>query len=162
MRDLHQLSIEALRDYFAVSEKEGVISSAQSRMMDNATSMHKVPVRTLMTPFKKVPRLSIRATVGDYKRLVARRGESYAVLVEKHQVVAILSIFSVVKRRLEDDQPLRPYAEDVLLVEENRNIKSVFYRLRRNPFHCAVVVDARKNPVGFIRMEDVARYIATN
>jgi len=160
MRDLHQLSPDALRDYFAVSEKEGVISSDQSRMMDNVATMHSIPIRMLMTPFKKVPALQDDATVADFKRLVARRETTDAVLMHKHAAVGMVSLFSIVNRRLNDDEPLKPYADDLLKLQENRNLKSAFYRLRRNPRHSAVVVDVRNHPVGFIRLEDVARYIA--
>ncbi len=159
-RELHRLSPDALKEYFSAGEKEGVISSYQSRMMDNATSMHRVPVRRLMTPLKKVPTLPDSATVADFKRLAARRGESYAVLMHRHTVVGIVSMFTIVNRRLNDDEPLRPYAEAALHLQENRNLKSAFYRLRRNPHHSAVVTDAHRHPVGFIRLDGIARYIA--
>ena len=160
VRNLHQLSPEALRDYFATSEKEGVISSDQSRMMDNVSTMHSIPLRMLMTPFKKVPTLPDSATVADFKRLVARRGATDAVLMHKHSAIGMVSLFSIVNRKLGDDELLQPYADDLLKLQENRNVKSAFYRLRRHPRHSAVVVDARNHPVGFIRLEDVARYIA--
>ena len=159
MRDLHQLSPEGLRDYFAVSEKEGVISSDQSRMMDNVATMHSIPLRMLMTPFRKVPVLPESATVADFKRLVSRRETNDAVLMHRHTAVGMVSLFSIVNRKLDDDEPVKPYADDLLKLQENRSIKSAFYRLRRNPRHSAVVVDARNHPVGFIRLEDVARYI---
>ena len=159
-RELHRLSPDALREYFSTGEKEGIISSDQSRMMDNATSMHEVPVRVLMTPFKKVPHLPDHATVADFKRLVARRETRYAILMHKHSVVGLVSLFAVVNRKLGDEALLKPYAEDVLNLQENRNLKSAFYRLRRNPRHSAVVTDALHHPVGFIQLEDIARYIA--
>lgn len=157
--ELHRLSPDALKEYFSTSEKEGVISSDQSRMVDNATTMHRIPVRMLMTPFKKVPVLPDDATVGDFKKLVARRRTPDAVLMHRHLAVGMVSMFSIVNRNLSDDALLKPYADDLLKLQENRNLKSAFYRLRRNPRHSAVVVDARNNPLGFIRLEDVARYI---
>lgn len=159
-RELHRLSPDALKEYFSAGEKDGVITSDQSRMMNNATSMHGVSVRMLMTPFRKIPRLSENATVADFKRLMAKRGEPYAILMHKHSVVGIISMFSVVKRKLDDSEPLKPYAEDVMKIEEFRNLKSAFYRLRRNPRHSAVIVDSHHHPVGFLRLEDIARYIA--
>jgi putative hemolysin len=159
-RELHRLSPDALREYFSVGEKEGVISSDQSRMVDHATSMHEVPVRTLMTPFGKVPCLPDHATVADFKRLVARRETRYAILMHKHSTVGLVSLFAVVNRKLGDDDLLKPCAEDVLKLRENRNLKSAFYRLRRNPRHSAVVADAHGHPVGFVQLEDIARYIA--
>jgi len=160
--DLHRLSYDALKEYFSAGAKEGVLSSDQSRMMDNATSMHRVPVRNLMTPFKGIPRLPENATVADFKRLVARRGSTYAVLMQKHRAVGLVSMFSVVNRKLKEEDLLKACSEDVLSLQENRNLKSAFYRLRRNPRHCAVVVDGRKHPVGFIQLEDIARYIASD
>jgi putative hemolysin len=159
-RELHRLSPDALKEYFSTGEKEGVISSDQSRMVDNVTTMHSIPVRMLMTPFKKVPTLQDTATVGDFKRLVARRETTDAVLMHRHLAVGMVSMFAIVNRKLKDDDLLKPYADSLLKLHENRNLKSVFYRLRRNPRHSAVVVDARRHPVGFIRLEDVARYIA--
>jgi putative hemolysin len=159
-RDLHRLSPDALKEYFSTGEKEGVISSDQTRMMDNVTSMHSVPVRMLMTPLRKVPVLQDHANVADFKRLIARRETTHAVLMHKHTVVGLVSMYSIIHRKLGDDELLRPYAEDVLKVQENRSLKSAFYRLRRNPRHSAVVVDVRNHPVGFVRLEDVARYIA--
>lgn len=113
-----------------------------------------------MTPLKKIPRLPDNATVADFKRLSARRQSAYALLMDRHQVVGLVSMFSIVNRKLADEQLLRPCAEDVLEIRENRNLKSAFYRLRRNPHHSAVVVDARKHPIGFVRLEEIARYIA--
>jgi CBS domain containing-hemolysin-like protein len=159
-RELHRLSPDALREYFSAGEKEGVISSYQSRMMDNATSMHRISARMLMTPFKKVPRLQEDATVADFKRLVARRNVGYAVLMHKHSVVGMVSMFTIINRKLDDDEPLSPYVEDILRLAENRNLKSAFYRLRRNPHHSAVIIDAHRHPVGFVQLEDIARYIA--
>ncbi len=159
-RELHRLSPDGLKDYFSAGEKEGVISSYQSRMVDNATSMHRVSVRLPMTSFKKVPRLQEDATVADFKRLVARRNVSYAIVMHKHSVVGMVSMFSVINRKLGDAELIGSYAEDVLRLEENRNLKSAFYRLRRNPHHSAIIVDAHRHPVGFIHLEDIARYIA--
>ncbi len=159
-RDLHRLSPDALREYFTVGEKEGVISSDVNRMIDNVTSMHQVPVRMLMTPFKKMPSLPETATVADFKELVKRRETSDAVLLHKHAVVGTVSMFSIINRKLADSEPLKLYADDVLKIDERRNIKSAFYRLRRNPRHIAVVIDAHQHPVGFIRLEDIARFIA--
>ncbi len=159
-RELHRLSSDGLKEYFSAGAKEGLISPDQTRMMDNATSMHGVPVRVLMTPFKAIPRLPADATVGDFRGLCARQQSSYALLVERHRVVGLVSLFVLVNRKLTDNQPLRPSAEDVLEIKENRNLKSAFYRLRRNPRHSAVVVDARNHPVGYLHLEAIARYIA--
>lgn len=159
-RELHRLSPDGLKEYFSDGAREGLISSQQSRMMDNATSMHSIPVRGLMAPLKQIPCLPITATVSDFKRLVARRNTSFALLMHKHTVVGMISIFTIVNRRLPDDTVLERYGDEMLELQENRNLKSAFYRLRRNPKHSAVVLDARKHPVGFICMEDIARYIA--
>lgn len=158
--ELHRLSPDALREYFSVGEKEGVISSYQNQMLDNVASMHRISIRMIMTPFKKVPHLPDTATVADLKRLVAARKTTHAVLMHKHLAVGHISLFSIVTRRLADDELLKNYAEDVLRLQENRSLKSAFYRLRRNPRHSAVVVDARNHPVGYVRLEDVARFIA--
>lgn len=159
-RDLHRLSPDALREYFSVGEKEGVITSHQNQMLDNVTSMHRLPVRDVMTPFQEIPRLPDTATVADFKRLVDRRETTYAIMVHRHSVVGLVSMFSIVARKLSDDELLKPYVGDVLRLPENRNLKSAFYRLRRNAQHSAVVVDTRNHPVGFVRLEDIARYIA--
>jgi len=159
-RELHHLSPDALRDYFSVGEKEGILSSDQSRMMDKVTSMHEVSVRMMMTPFKKVPSLPDSATVADFKALSARRETPFVILRHHHGAVGIVSLFTLVNRKLADSELLKPYAEDMLRLQENRNLKSAFYRLRRNPRHSAVVVDAHNHPVGFVCLEDLARYIA--
>ena len=159
-RELHRLSPDGLKEYFSVGAREGLISSHQSMMMDNATSMHSVRVRTLMAPLKRIPRLAAGATVADFKRLAARRNTPFALLIRRHAVVGMISMFAIAARRLGDDEVLDPYVDKVLVIRENRNLKSAFYRLRRNPRHSAVVVDVRKHPVGFIQLEDIARYIA--
>ena len=159
-RELHRLSPDGLKEYFSAGEKEGVISSHQNQMMDNVSSMHSVPVRTLMTPLKKIPCLPDEATVADFRRLSASRKSAYALLMHRHEVEGIVSLYAIVNRKLDDNAPLRPYAEDVLKIQENRSLKSAFYRLRRNPRHSAVILDARKHPIGFIQLEDIARYIA--
>ena len=160
VRDLHRLSPDALREYFSAGEKEGVITSHQNRMLDNVTAMHRTPVRELMTPFSEIPRIPDTATVADFKRLIARRETTDAIMIHRHSVVGLVSMFSLIARRLDDDELLKPYVEEVLSLPESRNLKSAFYRLRRNPHHSAVVVDARRHPVGFVRLEDIARYIA--
>jgi putative hemolysin len=160
-RELHRLSSAGLKEYFSDGAKGGVLSSYQSRMMDNTTSMHNVPVRSLMTPLKKSPRLPHDATVADFRRLCARRKSSYALLMSsRYEVVGMVSLFGVVNRGLSDEELLMPYVEEVLDIAEMRSLKSAFYRLRRNARHSAVVLDARKHPVGFIHLEDIARYIA--
>ena len=158
-RELHHLSSDALREYFSDSEKEGVISSDQSRMVDNVTSMHEVPVRRMMTPFKKVPTLPDSATVADFKKLVALRKTPFVILMHHSGAVGIVSLFSLVNRKLVDSDRLKPYAEEMLTLWEDRNLKSAFYRLRRNPHHSAIVLDAHRHLVGFVRLEDIARYI---
>lgn len=159
-RDLHRLSADALREYFSVGEQEGFISSDLNRMVDNVTSMYQVPVRMLMTPFRKMPQLPDTATVADLKDLLSRRDTLYVVLMHKHSVAGLISMFTVINRKLADADLLKPYADEPLKIEESRNLKSAFYRLRRNPRHSAVVCDALNHPVGFIQLEDIARYIA--
>ena len=158
-RKLHHLSSDGLKEHFSTGAKEGILSSDQSRMIDNATSMHNTPVRQLMEPLKNIPSLHKDATVADLKQLVARKKTAYAILIHQHKAVGMISLFSIIKRRLPDDQPLLPYAGDILKLEEDRNIKSAFFRLRRNPHHCAVIINTRQHPVGFIRMDDIARFI---
>jgi len=159
-RELHRLSPDGLREYFMMGEQEGLISSDLNRMVDNVTSMYQVPVRMLMTPFKKMPQLPDTATVADLKELLSRRETLYVVLMHKHTVVGLVSMFTVINRKLGDADPLKPYASEALQLEESRNLKSAFYRLRRNPRHSAVIYDALNHPVGFIQLEDIARYIA--
>ena len=159
-RDLHRLSPDALREYFSTGEKEGVITSHQNRMLDNVTSMHRTHLREIMTPMSDIPRLPDTATVADFKRLIARRDTTDAIMIHRHSVEGLVSIFPLVARRLDNDDLLKPYVEEVLSLPESCNLKSAFYRLRRNPHHSAVVVDARRHPVGFVRLEDIARYIA--
>ena len=159
-RDLHRLSPEALREYFSAGAKDGVITSHQNRMLENVTTMHRTRIREVMTPFRQIPSLDEEATVADFKRLVRQYRTSYAIIVQRHRVIGYVSLFTVVSRKLGDQAQLLPYVDDVLLLAENRNLKSAFYRLRRNPHKCAVVVDGRGHPAGFIRLEAVARYIA--
>lgn len=159
-REMHRLSPDGLKEYFSAGAKEGVISTYQNRMLDNVGTMHSVSVRDLMVPLKTIPRLPDDATAADFKRLAARRSSGFALLMHKHAVVGMVSIFTVVNRKLADGESLAPYADKVLKLQENRNLKSAFYRLRRNPRHSAVVLDAWKHPVGFIQLEDIARHIA--
>jgi CBS domain containing-hemolysin-like protein len=158
-RDLHRLSPDALREYFTVGEQAGYISSDLNRMIDNVTTMYQVPIRTLMTPFKKMPQLPDSATVADLKEVLSCHETLYVVLMHKNTVVGLVSMFTVINRRLADTDLLKPYAHESLKLDESRNLKSAFYRLRRNPRHCAVVFDALHHPVGFIRLEDIAHYI---
>ncbi|NNJ69964.1 MAG: DUF21 domain-containing protein, partial [Kiritimatiellales bacterium] len=89
-RELHRLSPDALKEYFSAGAKDGVISPYQSQMMDNVTSMHSIPLRNLMTPLRQTPRLPHTATVADFKRLIARRGTSDALLMHGHRVVGMV------------------------------------------------------------------------
>lgn len=159
-REMHRLSSDGLKEYFSVGEKDGLLSSSQNRMMENVTSMHSMSVRQLMVPFGEIPQLPATATVADLRRVSARHGTAYATLMEKNRAVGHISLFSVINRRLADGEPVRPYAEEMLQIEEHRSLKSAFYRLRRNPRHLAVIVDARHHPVGLLRLEDIARFIA--
>jgi CBS domain containing-hemolysin-like protein len=159
-RELHRLSPEGLKEYFSEGAREGVLSSHQSRMMDNATSMHSIPARKLMTPLKKVATLPADATVADFRQIVAQHGTAFVILLDRHIAVGLVSMFALVHRGLGNDAPLQPYAEDVLALPENRNLKSAFYRLRRNPRHSAVVVDVRGHCIGLLQLEDIARYIS--
>jgi CBS domain containing-hemolysin-like protein len=113
-----------------------------------------------MTPLRRTAQLPGTATVADFRRLCADCGAAHVLLMGGAAVEGMVSLSTIVNRQLADDQPLSPYADDVLRIEESRSIKSAFYRLRRNPRHSAVVVDARRHPVGFVRLEDIARYIA--
>ena len=95
-RELHRLSPDGLKEYFSAGARDGLISSQQSRMMDNATSMHSVPVRALMTPLKQIPRLPAEASVADLRRLVARRNISFALLTGRHRILGMISILSLI------------------------------------------------------------------
>ncbi|MCF7849589.1 MAG: CNNM domain-containing protein [Kiritimatiellales bacterium] len=159
-RDLHSLSPEGLKEYFSDGAKEGVLSSDQNRMLENVVSMHRVPVRQLMKPIKQLPKLPEEATMADFRRLVGRQGAAYVALTSHHLITGVVSMFTLAQRTLEDSEKLKPYAGTVLQIEERQNLKSAFYRLRRNPLHLAVVVNVHHHPVGFIHLEDIARFIA--
>ncbi|MDH3346001.1 MAG: CNNM domain-containing protein [Kiritimatiellaceae bacterium] len=160
--EVHRLSSDGLKEYFSAGAKEGIISPDQNRMMDNATSMHDTPVRSLMIPLGKTPRLPSDAAVNDFKRLCKQRSTAYALLMDRHRVVGFVSLCSIVNRKLTDDQPVQICAENIPEIKEGRSLKSAFYRLRRNPYHSAVVVDARKHPVGIVKLEEIARHIVGN
>ena len=149
-----------LMEQLAEGRQRGVISSYQSRMMDHVIAMHQMPVRLLMRSVKKSLTLPEEATVGDLKKAVGRRSGSELFLMKQQQVVGIIGLHEVIARQLSDEDPLRPLAQDALSIEERRNIKSAFYRLRNNPRHVAAVVDGRGHLVGTVRIDDIARYIA--
>ncbi len=151
------ISPEALKEHLS----SGRITTHQAQMVEAVTSMHSVPVRTLMTPFRKAPVLPVGATVADFRRLAAERAATTsALLVQHNRVVGLVPLVSIVTRKMADADPLQPVAETALEVPAGGNLKSAFYRLRHDPHHSAAVVDARRHPVGFIRLEDIARYIA--
>jgi putative hemolysin len=156
--ELQRLSSDALKECIAA---EGVLSGHQNRMVENATSMHDVSVRVLMTPFRKVASLPATATVSDFRALNRCCEEDEVILVERQRAVGLIALDTIISRGLGDEVCLRDYAEDLLFLSENRNLKSAFYRLRRNPRHCAVILDARAHPVGLIRLESLARYIVS-
>lgn len=149
-----------LLEQLAWGRQQGVISSYQSRMMDHVIEMHRVPVRILMRPLRKSLTLGVEATVGDLRGLCGRRSGAEVLLIEGQRAVGLVQLEEVLKRRLGDEVQLLPLAQDVLSIEVNRNIKSAFYRLRRNPQQVAAVVDGRGILLGSLRIEDIARYIA--
>jgi len=159
-QELHALSPEGLKEYFSDSTREGVLSPEQNRMLERVISMHRIPVRQLMKPLRQLPKLPEDSCLADFRELVGQQKTTCVVLMKNHRITGLVSLYAVAQRSLEDNDKIQPYAEKVLEVKENQNLKAVFYRLRRHPRHMAVVVNPYKYPVGFIHMKDIARYIA--
>ena len=151
-----------LMEKLILGKQQGLISSYQSRMMEQVIAMHRLPVRILMRDINPKLILSGSATVRDLKIISGKQTGSAFLVVENQKVVGLIKLQDVISRKLPDKALLKPYIRDVLSIDVSRNLKSVFYLLKKDPHHLAVIIDKRKFPVGVIGINDIARYIAEN
>lgn len=153
-------SPDTLKEVLKSRRQQGAHAMHQSNMIDKVLSMHRIPVRMLMSPNQQTPYLSVTATVGDLKRFLKRKPVEKIILVDQTRAVGMLYVVDVIERQPEDDVPLQSLVRDVLQISAMRSVKSAFYRLRRHPSQWAVITDARGQMQGSISLEDILCHMA--
>ena len=161
--DRVSLSLRGLQEYFSGELGGGLLSDHQHGMINNLVSLHRVPVRDLMTPVSRVICLSDQASVCEALDLMRNNDCEQVVLYSRghRKMVGYVSLFDLMDPAIPSGASAFRYMRKMIRLSSNLSANRALKRLRKNPGIPAVVLDRSSQAVGLLHLRDVAAYIVS-
>lgn len=144
--------------YLAIeSERQGVLTGEERRMIHNVVDFQNVKAREIMQPLTAITLLQSTMTMEE-ALAAARAAESdfLPVMNERGETVATVNVFDMLLDSTRDSS-LRRFMQRAITVSENEPLPTIIRKLRSARSMLAVVNDANRHPVGCVSFDALIR-----
>ncbi|MBN1687830.1 MAG: DUF21 domain-containing protein [Candidatus Omnitrophica bacterium] len=150
------VSEEEFRGLIEEGAKTGVLNLHEQQIINTILDFERIRVESVMTPLEQVPKVDIRATVGDVKNLV-RQNKARMVLVYEEipsLVVGMVYVFDLLFEE-KDDQNLKDYLRSPIFVPKQTSVEKAFLTLQEKRQSYAVATESWGDVVGIVPIEQL-------
>lgn len=136
------------------SEKTGVVSQQERRMINKILDFERIRVESAMIPLDQVPKIDIANRIGDVREL-ARREHTKMVLVYEEIPTLIVGMVYVFDVLFEENvrQGLKDYLRSPVFLPKDTSIEKAFLTLQERRQSIAVVTDHSGEVIGVVPIE---------
>ncbi|MEP6709114.1 MAG: CNNM domain-containing protein [Verrucomicrobiota bacterium] len=148
---------EDLKQIAAESEREGSLTAAERSMIHNVVDFRTVKASDVMVPLSKVVTVTPDTAIDDLIRLSATTGvDRLPVISGGKAAMGLVNILDLLFDRARS-HVLGPYMRRIVIADENESAYRVIRRLRAARLGLAAVIDAQKQLLGIVTVEDLIK-----
>lgn len=161
----HQVTEEEIRLMVATSSEEGEIDNKEKEMIDNIFEFNDTTVADVMTHRVDVEALDIDSTYEEVMQYFEHAQFTRIPIYEKtlDDVIGILHakdlLRCVSELKNKKDFCLKDIIREPMFVPDSKLIDTLFYELKAQKTHIAVVIDEYGGTAGIVTMEDLIEEI---
>lgn len=139
------------------SERGGALTATERAIIHNVVDFSGVKAGQVMVPLARTISLRPEDSPARALKLSATHGvDRFPLLNERSEAVGLVNIFDILFDAQRRDS-LRAYTRRILQVPEDEPASRVVQRLREARTSLAAVVDAERNLLGIVALEDLVR-----
>ena len=156
------LTLEVLLHHVKAAEDQGVVESFEEEMVRNVFRINDTPVEAIMTHRTELFSIDEESSIQEAMDLFIRSGHSRAPVLRggREEVTGVITLFNLAAVIREyPDSPVKKFATPPYLVPGTMKAHELFFRLKKEPIHLAVVLDEYGGLDGVVTREDVMEEI---
>lgn len=156
------LTLENLLHHVKAAEGEGIVESFEEEMVRNVFRINDTPIEAIMTHRTDLFSIDESTTVREALDLFIESGHTRAPVLKEdlEHVTGVVTLFELVTAlRDSPDKLVNKIASAPYLVPGTMKAHELFFRLKREPIHMAVVIDEYGGLDGVVTREDVMEEI---
>ena len=157
-----ELTLEHLLHHLKAAEGEGVVETYEQEMVRNVFRINDTPVEAIMTHRTELFSVDEDMDVSRAMDAFLETGHSRAPVLRTDQehVTGVVALGDLARALKEDPSaPVRKYATPPYLVPGTLKAHELFFRIKKEPIHLAVVLDEYGGLDGVVTREDVMEEI---
>ncbi len=148
---------EDLKQIAAESEREGSLTAAERAMIHNVVDFRIVKASDVMVPLPKVVTITPQTSTDDLLELSATTGvDRFPVISSDQEAVGLVNVLDVLLDRIRS-HVLGAYMRRIVMADENESAYRVIRRLRAARLSLAAVINAQKQLLGIVTVEDLIK-----
>ena len=148
---------EDLKQIAAESEREGSLTAVERAMIHNVVDFRTVKAGDVMVPLSKVVTINPQTSTDDLLQLSATTGvDRFPVISSEKAAVGLVNILDLLFDRAQSNV-LGAYMRRIVVADENESAYRVIRRLRAARLSLAAVIDAQKQLLGIVTVEDLIK-----
>lgn len=157
-----ELTLENLLHHVKAAEGEGIVESYEEEMVRNVFRINDTPIEAIMTHRTDLFSIDESATIQEALDLFIESGHTRAPVLKENRehVTGVITLFELAAAlRDTPDKLVNKIAKAPYLVPGTMKAHELFFRLKREPIHMAVVIDEYGGLDGVVTREDVMEEI---
>ncbi len=148
---------EDLKQIAAESEREGSLTAVERAMIHNVVDFRTVKASDVMVPLSKVVTITPQTSTDDLLQLSATAGvDRFPVISRDQEAVGLVNVLDVLLDRIRS-HVLGAYMRRIVIADENESAYRVIRRLRAARLGLAAVINAEKQLLGIVTVEDLIK-----
>lgn len=158
----NELTLEHLLHHVKAAEGEGVVESYEEEMVRNVFRINDTPVEAIMTHRTELFSIDETITVREAMDRFIESGHTRAPVLKDdlEHVTGVITLFELAAAiRDSPEEPVGRLSGTPYLVPGTMKAHELFFRLKREPIHMAIVLDEYGGLDGVVTREDVMEEI---
>ena len=148
---------EDLKQIAAESEREGSLTAVERAMIHNVVDFRTVKASDVMVPLSKVVTINPQTSTDVLLQLSATTGvDRFPVISSEKAAVGLVNILDLLFDRTRS-HVLGAYMRRIVIADENESAYRVIRRLRAARLSLAAVINAQKQLLGIVTVEDLIK-----
>ena len=157
-----ELSLEHLLHHVKAAEGQGIVESYEEEMVRNVFRINDTPVEAIMTHRTDLFSLDEDMSISDALDAFLESGHSRAPVLKgnSEHVSGVITLGNLTRAmKTSPDAPVRKFANPPYLVPGTLKAHELFFRLKKEPIHQAIVLDEYGGLDGIVTREDIMEEI---
>ncbi|MBI3316548.1 MAG: DUF21 domain-containing protein [Candidatus Omnitrophica bacterium] len=150
------VSEDEFRSLIEESAKTGVLEPHEKKMIDTILDFERIRLDAVMTPFEKVAKVEIQASVKDARAMARKTKARFLLVYEEIPTLIIGSVYTYdLLFEADEKKKLKEFLRSPVFLSANTSIEKAFLTLKHKRQSFAVVTDPAGEAVGVTPIENL-------